>query len=59
MIYSYSCTHEFPNKIQINIEADSEEEALEAAIDEFYVKFEDVASISMIVPDGKLIQLYP
>ena len=54
MIYSYDCTHDFPNRIQINIEADSEEHALEAAIDEFYVQFEETAHITRIMPKNVL-----
>jgi hypothetical protein len=40
-------------KTRIDIEADSEEHAIEAAIDEFYAQFEETAHITRIMPKPK------
>lgn len=50
--YTFTCTHNFPDSIQLAIRAESEEDALELAIDEFYSQFEETASVSRDLGTG-------
>ena len=50
--YTFTCTHNFPVSIQLSVRAESEEDALEAAIDEFYGQFEETASVSRDLGTG-------
>jgi len=59
MIYKYTCVHNLPDRMEISVEAEDEEEAYGFVFDEFFTHFESNAGIELIKPTMKNLMLVP